>query len=120
MNPAETDCVHIEELEVEASIGVTEEERTVPQKLVLNITVLPRRSFSNLDDAIANAVDYSRIAREATALAGAKSRCLIETLADELASHLLKTFPLTSALVEVRKFVLPKTRFVSAKAIRHA
>jgi dihydroneopterin aldolase len=39
---------------------------------------------------------------------------LIETLASELASHLLRKFPLEGVEVEVRKFVLPNTKYVSA------
>jgi hypothetical protein len=43
---------------------------------------------------------------------------LIETLASELVSWLLEKFPLRAAEVEVRKFVLPGTQYISTTVRR--
>jgi dihydroneopterin aldolase len=43
---------------------------------------------------------------------------LIETLADRLAAHLLKTFPIQRVKIEVRKFALQDAKYVSATVTR--
>src|SRR5439155_1752701 len=45
---------------------------------------------------------------------------LIETLADLLAAHLLKTFPIQKVTVELRKFPLQDAKYVSATVTRTA
>jgi FolB domain-containing protein len=112
------DRVHLEQLELDACIGVTEDERSKRQRLVLNITVYPQLTFDRLGDDIDKAVNYVALCRSARELVEGREWNLIETVASELASHLLATFGLTSTEVEVRKFVLPQTRYVSATALR--
>jgi hypothetical protein len=41
-------------------------------------------------------------------------------LADRLAAHLLKTFPIQKVVVELRKFVLEDAKYVSATVTRSA
>jgi dihydroneopterin aldolase len=43
---------------------------------------------------------------------------LIETLADGLAAHLLATFPIERIRLEIRKFILPDTRYVAVSVVR--
>jgi len=45
---------------------------------------------------------------------------LIETLAHEMAEHLLRNFQLARVELELRKFILPETRFVAARVTREA
>lgn len=108
--------IHIQGMEVEAVIGVPEAERAAPQRLLLNITVIPETDFSELGDEITRTVDYEAAARRILALVGERERHLIETLAAEIAGMLLREFPATQAEVEVRKFILPRTQYV---AVRH-
>jgi dihydroneopterin aldolase len=43
---------------------------------------------------------------------------LIETLADAVANHLLRVFPIQRVTVELRKFILPEVEFVSVTVTR--
>jgi 7,8-dihydroneopterin aldolase/epimerase/oxygenase len=52
------------------------------------------------------------VAVQIRAMAAAKPRHLIETLAEETADSLLHHFPLRQVRVEVEKFILPDTDFV--------
>ena len=117
IDPA-ADRVHLEQLELNVRIGVTDDERAKPQRLILNITVWPKECFDNLQDDIGKAVNYVELCRSARELVAGRQWKLIETVASELASHLLEKFGITIAEVEVRKFVLPKTEYVSATARR--
>ncbi|PYK90862.1 MAG: hypothetical protein DME35_04385 [Verrucomicrobia bacterium] len=57
--------IHIEQLKVFARVGVPQTERASRQRLVLNITLWPARDLRDLQDRIAQTVDYSALCREA-------------------------------------------------------
>lgn len=115
-----TDQIHIEELEVFARVGVTENERANPQRLTLSITVWPREPFQNLQDDIARATNYSGICAVARDFVSDRSDHLIETLASELAAKLLRSFAITKIRLELRKFVLPDAEYVAVIVTRDA
>jgi FolB domain-containing protein len=114
------DCVHIEELEVFAHVGVPETERHTPQRLTVSISVWPHRQFEELQDDVANAVDYSKVCQETKRVVAEQSPKLIETLADKIAAHLLKAFAIQTVKVEVRKFVLTDAAYTSVIVTRSA
>ena len=114
------DEIHIEQLEISTHIGVPEEERATPQRLSISISLWPRQQAGPLADKIDRTVNYSAVAEETKHFVGAQSLSLIETLADLLAVHLLSNFPLQKVIVEVRKFVLPDAKYVSATVRRTA
>lgn len=112
------DEIHIEELAVDARIGVPEDERSKAQRLLFSITLVPRTDFSALEDDVQNAVDYAAVADEVRGFTTSCVVRLIETLADEIAIHLLQTFPLREVRIELRKFILPGTAYVAARVTR--
>lgn len=115
-----SDEVHIEQLEVSARIGVPEEERANLQRLTVSISFWPYRQARDLDDKIQQTVNYSALAEETKSFLRDQSVNLIETLADRLAIHLLKTFPIQKVTVELRKFPLQDAKYVSATLTRTA
>jgi len=114
------DEIRIEQLEISARIGVPEEERVTPQRLTINISFWPYQQTRDLADNIHNAINYSVVADETKSFVRGQSVNLIETLADQVAAHLLKTFPIQKVTVEVRKFALPDAKYVSATVTRSA
>ena len=114
----ESNCVRIQELEVQAQIGVPEEERVSPQRLTFNLTFWPIRAFGALQDDIGRAVNYATVCEETKKFVGERRDRLIETLADALARHLLEKFEIRKITVELRKYVLPETSFVSVTVTR--
>ncbi len=114
------DCILIEELEVNARIGVPDAERSVAQRLTLTLTLWPTTQFSGLEDELAKTVNYSAVARAVQEFVGGRADKLIETLADAIALHLLRTFDLRRVRIELHKFVLPDAKFVAAVCERHA
>lgn len=114
------DKIHIEQLEVTTRIGVPEEERANPQRLTINISFSPRQQTRDLADNIKKTVNYSDVAEETRSFMRGQSVSLVETLADRLAAHLLKTFPIQELTVEIRKFPLPDAKYVSVTVTRAA
>lgn len=112
--------IHIEQLDVFTCIGVPEEERANPQKLTVSISFWPYQQTSDLADHIERAVNYSAVAEETKNFVRDQSVSLIETLADRLASHLLKRFPIQKLTIELRKFALQDARYVSVTVSRTA
>jgi len=115
-----SDEIHIEQIEIFSVIGVLEHERKGLQRLTVTISFWPYQQARDLADKIDNAVNYSAVAEETKRFAREQTVNLIETLADRLATHLLKIFPIQKVTVEVRKFALQDAKYVSATVIRSA
>ncbi|MEY2546027.1 MAG: 7,8-dihydroneopterin aldolase/epimerase/oxygenase [Verrucomicrobiota bacterium] len=114
------DCIHVEQLEVFGRVGVTENERSKPQRLVLNLTTWPRENFDTMNDDIERTVNYSALCAAVREFMRAHSPRLVETLAANLAAHLLENFPIRKIDIELRKFVVPDTQYVSVALTREA
>ena|ERR1700746_1210337 len=114
------DEIRIEQIEIFSVIGVLEHERKGLQRLTVTISFWPYQQTRDLADKIDNAVNYSAVAEEIKRFAREQTVNLIETLADRLAAHLLKTFPIQKVTVEVRKFALQDAKYVSATVTRSA
>lgn len=113
-----TDTIEIRKLRITTQIGVPDEERAEPQELLLSIVMTPETAFRDLGDDIAQTVDYYAVSLELEALAAEKPRKLIETLAADVADHLLSRHPLRRVDVLVEKFILPNTECVAVRTVR--
>lgn len=115
-----SDFIRVEQLEISARVGVTDEERGQPQRLSVSITLWPRRPLVDLGDDVRNTIDYSEVCDATKEFADNCPCRLIETLADLIAMHLLKRFPIQKIAVELRKFVRPDAKFVAVTVSRSA
>jgi 7,8-dihydroneopterin aldolase/epimerase/oxygenase len=111
--------IRIEQLEIRVRVGVSEQERAEPQRIVCNVTLRPQEDL-DLEDDIANAVNYSKVAELIKDLATRSEFRLLETLAEKVASRLLTQFRVRKVTVEMRKFVVPDAEFVSVTATQEA
>ena len=112
------DRIHIEQLEISTRVGVSYEERAAPQRLTVSISLWPSNEARDLADNIEKTVNYSGVANETKQFVRNQSFNLIETMADRLAMHLLKTFPTQKVTVELRKFPLKDAKYVSVTVTR--
>lgn len=71
-------------------------------------------------DKIGQTINYAIVAEETQRFVRDQTVNLIETLADRLAAHLLKHFPIQKITVEIRKFPLEHAKYVSATVTRGA
>ena len=112
--------IHIENLRVSTRVGVPGDERASAQEVAICLTMIPERALAGLGDSIDRTVDYFEVAERVAAIAADGERHLIETLAEDVAGHLLREFALDSVVVEVRKFILNNAQFVSVKLERRS
>ena len=112
--------IHLEQLKVIGQIGVTQAERARRQRLVVNLTLWPARDLRDLQDSIGRTVDYSVVCKETKLFLSRQSPRLVETLANDLATHLLRKFRVRKITVEIRKFALKNVAYVAVSVTRTA
>ncbi len=118
--PESQDSIRVEQLQVFARVGVTENERAAAQRLSISMTIWPRRGFDGVGDDIGNTIDYSAVCAVARDFVEGQSTALIETLANGLADEIISHFSVREIALEVRKFVVPNTKFVAVSIRRQA
>jgi phosphoglycolate phosphatase len=117
-NVSPNDEILIEDLELFARLGVPDEERSEAQRLTISLRLELRHDFGALDDELGRTVDYAAVCAELRDFVRTREGRLLETLADALAEHLLARFDLARVTLELRKFILPETKYVAAKVTR--
>ena len=100
------DLVSVRDLSVQAVIGVHDWEREITQTLVFTVEMIPStadvRSAAR-DDDLADALDYSAVARTIVSVVQDGRFRLIETAAERVAERLLADHPVAWLRLEVRK-----------------
>ncbi len=114
------DTITIRELEVHCHVGVPDEERSRPQRLLLTVEMERDVSAAAATDDLAKTIDYYAVSRRLIGMGAGGSWKLIETLAVDAAGIVLGEFGVARVSVEVRKFILPEARWVSVRVERAA
>ena len=114
-----SDLIRVVDLEVFAHIGVPDAERGEPQRLLISLEMsIDSFSHAAKTDNLAWTINYFDVVQRIKSLAAKRARKLLETLAEELATDLLKTFPIKKITLEIKKFILPDAQYVSVKIER--
>jgi 7,8-dihydroneopterin aldolase/epimerase/oxygenase len=108
----------ISELEVFYRVGVPEAERARPQRLLLNLEIAYDFSQATAADDINATIDYHSVCQRLLSFGEGREWKLIETLADDIARMILEDFKAGRVQIEVRKFIVPQTRYVAVKLLR--
>jgi len=110
--------IEIRRLRVVCRIGVPDEELAVPQELRVSVTISISTPFTEMADDLEKTLDYAALATGIQALAAARPRRLIETLASDIADHVLTSPAAAAVEVTVEKFILPDTDCVAVRMHR--
>jgi FolB domain-containing protein len=105
--------ISIVDLEVFYRVGVPDEERARPQRLLLTIEMESDFSAAAKTDSIADTIDYFAVSQRLLKFGDGKSWKLIEKLAADICEMILSEFKPQSISVEVKKFPIPQARCVS-------
>lgn len=86
------DTVLIEDLAIDAIVGIFEWERAVPQQIIINIEMAMDISVAAQSKNIDDALDYSIVARRVSSFIIDSKFLLLETLAEQLAELIMAEF----------------------------
>jgi len=115
------DKILISAIDCVAAVGVTPEERTIKQRLSIDVEILTDAARAAQSDSLKDAIDYSKIATLVMEVCRSRDFHLIETLAELLAGRILAGFPTPQVRVLVRKIspvVEPRVSHVSIEIVR--
>ena len=114
------DHIVINELEVFYRVGVSAEERAQPQRLLLTRELAHDITAAAATDDLGHTIDYDALSQRLLGLGQGREWRLIETLAVEIAQLVLVECGARSVVVEVKKFVIPRARYVAVRVRRPA
>jgi len=110
--------ISIVDLEVFYRVGVTDKERAQPQRLLLTVDMTADFSSAAVSDRITKTIDYAAVAELLLRFGAGRSWKLLEKLVWNIADAVLAEFKPQSVTIEAKKFVLPKTLFVSVSVTK--
>ena len=110
--------ITIVDLEVFYRVGVPEEERAKPQRLLLTLDIKFDFSSAAVSGRIGRTIDYFEVAQRLAKLGEGRSWRLIESVATDVANKILSEFHPESVTVEVKKFSIPAAQYVSVTITR--
>jgi FolB domain-containing protein len=114
------DLITIRDLEVFFRVGVPDEERAQPQRLLLTVEMEHDFTAAAQSDDLNETLDYFAVSQRLLMLGEGRAWKLIETLAVEIAQTILREWASRAVTVEIKKFILPETRHVSVRVRREA
>jgi dihydroneopterin aldolase len=113
------DKILIQELELEASIGVFEWEKKIKQRLVFDLELFCDFSKASLTDDIDDAINYALVCAEIETLISSKHYQLLEFLAAQLCHHLFDCFEISAIQLTIYKpEAVAKTKNVGVSVFR--
>ena len=114
-----SDLIKIKDLEIFAKIGCSEKERQCAQKISLNLSLKVDGSRAAASKDLKDSVCYLTLCNHVRELTASKEYALVEELTYYLADSCLARFELLQELsIEVKKYVLPATSYVSFTTTR--
>jgi len=105
--------ITIVDLEVFYRVGISEEERAKPQRLLLTLDIKFDFSSAAVSGRIGRTIDYYEVTQRLLKIGETRSWRLIESVATDVADKILSEFHPESVTVEVKKFSIPEAHYVS-------
>jgi 7,8-dihydroneopterin aldolase/epimerase/oxygenase len=112
------DSIIISDLEVTYRVGVPDNERRYPQRLLVSVEMHDDFAAAVRTDDLNQTVDYFEVSQRLLNFGEGKEWKLIEKLAEDLARMVLVDFGPLSVSVEVKKFVVPQAQHVAVRVKR--
>jgi len=114
------DTITIEDLSVYYCVGVSDEERAKPQRLLLTVEMMLDFSNAIATDDLTRTVDYHAVSLKLLRFGENRSWKLIEKLAGDIAQMILTEFSPQSVSVGVKKFIIAEALHIKVSLARSA
>src|ERR1019366_5136489 len=108
----------IVDLEVFYCVGVTDEERARPQRLLITVDMTHDFSSAAVSDRVEKTINYFDVAQDFLKFGEGRNWKLIEKLAANIADAILSRYKPQAVTVQVKKFPIPQARWVSVMLTR--
>ena len=112
------DTITISDLEVFYCVGVPDEERAIPQRLLLTGEMEHEFRVAASEDELVDTIDYFAVTQRLLRFGDGVHWRLIETLAVDVAQMVMEEFRAGAVSVEVKKFIIPEARHVAVRVKR--
>ncbi|HWY74495.1 MAG TPA: dihydroneopterin aldolase [Verrucomicrobiae bacterium] len=113
MLPGAMSRIKITDLEVFYCVGVSEQERAQPQRLLLTIDMIFDFTAAAMSDRLTKTIDYFAVAQMLLKYGEGRNWKLIEKLAMNVADEILGEYRPDAVTVEVKKFPIAQAGHVS-------
>jgi len=110
--------IRIVDLEVHYCVGVPDEERQQPQRLLISVLMEHDFSLAAANDRLAQTIDYYAVSQKILKYGEGRNWKLVEKLVVNLADMILSEYKPRSVTVEVKKFIIPQAAYVSVECTR--
>jgi FolB domain-containing protein len=112
------DTITIKDLEVCYCVGVPDEERARPQRLLLTIEMEHDFRVAATEDELSDTIDYFAVSQRLLKFGDGLHWRLIETLAVDIAQMVLEEFGARMVTITVKKFIIPQAQHVAVRVSR--
>jgi len=110
--------ISIVDLEVFYQVGVTDEERAKPQRLLITVEMDLDFSTAALSDRLEKTINYFDVAQELLKFGNNRNWKLLEKLTANVADFIMARFKPENVTVEIKTFSIPQARYVSVALAR--
>ena len=105
--------ITIVDLEVHYCVGVTDEERATPQRLLVSVDLSHDFSVAAVSDRLEKTIDYNEVVQRLLKYGEGRNWKLLEKLATNIADLILAEYRPQAVAVEIKKFAIPETKYVA-------
>jgi dihydroneopterin aldolase len=110
--------ITIADLEVHYCIGVTDDERAKPQRLLVTVGITFDFSSASVSDRVEKTINYADVSQELLRYGDGRNWKLLERLVANMSDHLMAKYKPQSVNVEIKKFTIPQAAYVSVALTR--
>ncbi|HZL44531.1 MAG TPA: dihydroneopterin aldolase [Verrucomicrobiae bacterium] len=110
--------ISIVDFEVFYCVGLGDEERANPQRLLVTVDLDYDFSSASVSDRIEKTINYQTVADRLLKFGTGRSWKLIEKVVASVADMILAEFRPQAVTVELKKFTVPQARYVSVTVTR--
>ena len=110
--------ITIADLEVHFCVGVNDDERAKPQRILLTVEMNLDFSTAALSDRVERTINYQNVVDDLLKFGDGRNWKLLEKLVSNIADALLSRYKPDSVMVEAKKFVIPQAHHVAVAVMK--
>ena len=113
-----TDHIFINDLRVKARVGVSDEERSVPQDVLITVEIAVDLSTPGRTDDLTDTVDYGELVESIAELVETTETRLLESLAERIIAQIATNRAVAGVSVQIVKDDPPVARDLRSAGVR--